>query len=153
MEVDTGLKGWLLLLLLWYKQGSKLWRAAAPLRQKRIWRVYINLKWRKNFISYSKIQSQNLICLFLLPIAPGSCSAVDHIYEGGQIQLLVWVLPPSLVNAKDEVATTSGNAEKLSKSTSLSVTNCYQIQQILAGCTLQTLTASRAWASLSLVEL
>lgn len=42
---------------------------------------------------------------------------------------------------------------KTVKNTSLCVTNCYQIQQILAGCTMQTLTVGKAWASLSLVEL
>lgn len=39
---------------------------------------------------------------------------------------------------------------KTAKNTSLCVTNCYQVQQILAECTMQTLTVSRTSASLSL---
>lgn len=138
MKVDTGSKGWLLLLLLSYKQSSKLWRAAAPLRQKRIRRVYINLKWRKNFTSQLYLSVFTAHCSWFLL----SC-------------WWVWPDPALGLGAPSKFGKCQrwggSHLWECRKTVTKHISVCNK--QIWAACTMQTLTVSRAWASLSLVEL
>ena len=104
--------------------------------QKTIGRVYMTLKW-KNLIAY-------LYLSVLLSIAPGSCSDIDHMSMGMvRSSSCFGCLPPRMVSAQANVTVTSVNAGKRINNTSLCVINCCNIQQMLAVCTMQTLTVEQ----------